>query len=141
MLLRKRSPLSVLVLVALAAAIGLYEWQHRDLLGFVKPEPVASDSAATPDDDARLAALAAAHRSDEEVEITGHVVKLLDDDTEGDRHQRFLMQVGESALVVLVAHNIDVGERVPVAVDDELRVRGEYVWNDKGGLLHWTHRN
>jgi len=141
MLLRKRSPLSALLLVALGAAVVGYEWTHRDALGFSKPEPVAQPAATAPDDNARLAALAAAHRSDEEVEVTGRVIRLLDDDVEGDRHQRFLLQVGETALVVLVAHNIDVGARVPVAVDDELRVRGEYVWNDQGGLLHWTHRN
>ena len=142
MLLRKRSPFAVVALLALAAAVAWFEWQHRDALGYDKPVEAAAGSAtAAPDDNARLAALAAAHRSGEEVEVTGRVVKLLSDDTEGDRHQRFLLQVGQSALVVLVAHNIDVGARVPAAAGDELRVHGEYEWNDKGGVLHWTHRN
>lgn len=141
MSLRKRSPFAVIALLLLAAAVGWFEWQHRDALGFSKPIEVAGSPAAAPDDSQRLAALAAAHRSGEEVEVVGHVIKLLPDDTEGDRHQRLLLQVGDTPLVVLVAHNIDIGARVPAAEGDELRVHGEYEWNDKGGVLHWTHRN
>src|SRR5262245_12887221 len=113
-MLRRRGRFSVLLLVALGVAVFWYEWQHRDELGFLKPEPVASAPASArdtaPNDNARVAALFAAHRSDEVVEITGRVVKLLDDDDEGDRHQRLLLQVGEQPLIVLVAHNIDVGQ-------------------------------
>lgn len=142
---RRRGRFSVLLLVAVGVAVFVYEWQHRDQLGFVKPQPVASAPSTAPDsaldDNARVAALFAAHRSDEVVEITGRVVKLLEDDEEGDRHQRFLLQVGEQPLLLLVAHNIDIGQRVPVTEGDELRVRGEYEWSEKGGVLHWTHRN
>jgi hypothetical protein len=140
-MLRRRSRFSVLLLVALGVAVLGYEWRHRDQLGFTQPGPVPSAPALAPDDNERLAALAAAHRSDEVVEITGRVIRLLDDDDEGDRHQRFLLQVGDSALVVLVAHNLDLAARVPVAAGDALRLRGEYEWNEKGGALHWTHRN
>lgn len=40
---------------------------------------------------------------------------------------------------MLMAHNIDLAERVPVAIGDRVAFRGMYEWNDLGGLVHWTH--
>ena len=71
---------------------------------------------------------------------SGKVAKVLPDDSEGDRHQRFLLQL-PSRRTVLVAHNLDVGTRAPVRAGGRVTVHGEYVWNDKGGVLHWTHRD
>jgi hypothetical protein len=73
------------------------------------------------------------------IEISAVVTKLLKDDTEGLRHQRFLIRA--AGLSILVAHNIDIAARVPVQVGDTVRIRGEYVWNAKGGVLHWTHHD
>jgi hypothetical protein len=42
---------------------------------------------------------------------------------------------------VLLAHNIDIAERVPVALGDRVRFRGLYEWNEQGGLVHWTHED
>lgn len=74
------------------------------------------------------------------VRAEGAVSKLLPDDTEGDEHQRFLVQLSNGT-TVLIAHNTDVARRVPVAEDDRVTFRGKYVWNDKGGVVHWTHRH
>ncbi|MDR3089973.1 MAG: DUF3465 domain-containing protein [Desulfobulbaceae bacterium] len=69
----------------------------------------------------------------------GEVVKVLPDDEKGARHQRFLLRVAPH-LVVLVAHNIDLAPRIDgLAAGDRLSFCGEYIWNDKGGVLHWTH--
>ena len=70
----------------------------------------------------------------------GRVKKLLPDDTRGSRHQRILLDMGERR-TLLVVHNIDLAPRVPARAGDWLRVRGEYEWNDLGGLVHWTHHD
>lgn len=77
--------------------------------------------------------------SDVPVEAEGVVVKILRDDTHGSKHQRFIVEI-PSGLSLLIAHNIDVGQRVPLnGPGDHVRFRGEYEWNNKGGVVHWTH--
>lgn len=80
-----------------------------------------------------------ARRSNLEVEVSGTVTRLLPDDAEGDRHQRFLVEL-DGGHTLLVAHNIDLAPRVPVKERDRVEVRGEYEWSERGGTLHWTHR-
>lgn len=72
--------------------------------------------------------------------IKGTVVKTLKDDREGSQHQRFLLDV-TSDITLLVAHNIDLAERVPVQQGSSVTIRGEYIWNNRGGVLHWTHHD
>ncbi len=72
--------------------------------------------------------------------IQARVVKLLPDDNKGDRHQRFIIDPGVN-FTVLVAHNIDIAPRVPLSAGDPITLRGEYEWNSKGGVLHWTHHD
>ncbi len=96
-----------------------------------------TSTVATCDD---LAAAFAAHRSGVELTVTGTVDRILADDTEGRRHQRFIVRTADG-MTVLVAHNIDIAPRVPLQRGDTVTVRGEYEWNDRGGLLHWTHHD
>ncbi len=80
-------------------------------------------------------------KSDVQVEVSGIVTRLLADDTKGSRHQRFLIkqQSGHSLLIV---HNIDLAPRIAsLTTGDAVQVYGEYIWNDKGGLIHWTHHD
>lgn len=76
-----------------------------------------------------------------QVEGSGEVVQLLADDHDGSRHQRLLVRL-RSGQTLLIAHNIDLAPRVPsVKVRDGLSFYGEYEWNPKGGVIHWTHRD
>ncbi len=74
-------------------------------------------------------------------DVSGTVDKLLPDDTEGSRHQRFILRVTPGH-TVLVVHNIDLAPRLnDLRAGDRVSVKGEYEWNDQGGLIHWTHRD
>jgi len=74
------------------------------------------------------------------IEVKGFVKRLLSDDNDGSRHQRFIMDIG-AGRTLLIAHNIDLVDRVPLGLGDRVRVRGMYEWNDLGGLVHWTHHD
>lgn len=74
------------------------------------------------------------------VAVSGHgiVVKLLRDDNKSPRHQKFLLKINAQQ-TLLFAHNIDLAPRVPLEPGDEVSFHGEYVYNPKGGVMHWTH--
>jgi hypothetical protein len=72
------------------------------------------------------------------IEDMGLIQRLIADDDDGARHQRLVLELPQRH-TVLVAHNVDVAERVPAGIGDRLRFRGLYEWNDRGGLVHWTH--
>lgn len=74
------------------------------------------------------------------VEFDAPVQRILADDNDGSRHQRFIL-VTDNGHTVLVAHNIDLAERVPLKTGDRVKVRGEYEYNAQGGVVHWTHRD
>ncbi len=100
----------------------------------------AEQTAGELGEDAILAAFRA-KRSDVMVEIRARVSRLLRDDNEGSRHQRFIVEFEDSRHTVLISHNIDLAERVPIDEGDWVRVKGEYEWSDPGGVIHWTHHN
>jgi hypothetical protein len=75
------------------------------------------------------------------VEGSGRVTKLLSDDNKGSRHQRFIVNVNPRQ-TVLIAHNIDLAPRIEhLAEGDEVSFSGQYEWNSKGGVVHWTHHD
>lgn len=75
-----------------------------------------------------------------EVLFAAKVKKLLADDTQGLPHQRFLLELNNGT-TVLVAHDTKYAPKVPINPGDVLVIQGEYVWNKKGGLVHWTHHS
>lgn len=106
--------------------------------------PAASALSETKpqDTDAQLASVAFAEkRSNIQVQGEGVVVRVLADDAEGSRHQRFLLRLS-SAHTVLIAHNIDLAPRVDaLRAGETVSFSGEYEWNERGGVIHWTHRD
>lgn len=103
--------------------------------------PAIVRSEVNSDGAAQLAEAQQKHSHKVELEIAGVVAKVLPDDRQGLRHQRFIVRLANGQ-TLLVAHNIDEAPRVAgLQAGDQVRVHGEYIWNAKGGLLHWTHRD
>lgn len=138
-----RVPRPIRLLLAVLGVLAALWWSQRDALEpALRPAPAttAADATGTGDDLARLREAFAAGRGDLWVTLEGSVERSLRDDDEGSRHQRFVVRLADD-LTLLVAHNIDLAPRVPLEVGDRLRLRGEYEWNPKGGVLHWTHHD
>jgi hypothetical protein len=103
----------------------------------------SSGSSGGPADagDAALAQAFEAVAHDVEVQGEGVVVRVLPDDEDGNRHQRFILRLA-SGQTLLVAHNIDVAPRVEgLWPGDTVAFRGIYEWSAEGGTVHWTHRD
>ena len=92
-------------------------------------------------DDVRLQQAYQAQQSDLQIRGSGTVINVLKDDTKGSQHQRFILKL-DSGQTLLVAHNIDLAPRIPnLRRGDTVEFYGEYEWNNKGGVMHWTHRD
>ena len=105
------------------------------------PAPLPAAPAPDVAGNAIIARAFAAHARDVRVDGAGVISRVLPDDNQGDRHQRFLVLL-PSGQSILIAHNIEVAPRVAnLRVGDAIEFEGEYVWNAQGGLVHWTHRD
>lgn len=113
------------------------------LFGFFEQNPnllqPSEESRATSDQ--QLTNVFEKRQSDVQVGGAGVVIHLLPDDTKGSQHQRFLMKLS-SGQKLLIAHNIDLAPRIEaLRKGDTVEFYGEYEWNAKGGVVHWTHRD
>ena len=80
-------------------------------------------------------------RSGSQVKGNGSVVRILSDDNDGSRHQRFILRLS-SGRSVLIAHNIDLAPRVrSIAEGDVVSFYGQFESNPQGGVVHWTHKD
>ncbi|MDH3612028.1 MAG: DUF3465 domain-containing protein [Gammaproteobacteria bacterium] len=80
-------------------------------------------------------------RSGQQVRGSGMVIRILSDDNEGDRHQRFILELS-SGRTLLVAHNIDLAQRISsLSTGDTVAFYGEFETSAQGGVIHWTHHD
>jgi hypothetical protein len=131
-------PLSRWLLAAVAAVVLALAWLITTPIGtqltvWLTPSSVAGDQA--------IARAFLTQRSGVQVASEGVVERVLSDDNAGSRHQRFILRL-DSGHNVLVAHNIDRAPRLrALQPGDRVAFFGEYAWNAKGGVIHWTHHD
>jgi hypothetical protein len=103
--------------------------------------PSSSQNGGAAGDDGQIARAFENETSNVQVEGEGVVTRILADDVSGSRHQRFIVSLS-SGQTILIVHNIVLAERVEgLQTGDNVRFYGEYVWNEQGGKVHWTHHD
>jgi len=124
----------IILLVVAAVVYGLEFYQDQD---------VFTDRSSTRGQSSGSVIEAAYNnrQSDVQVQGQGRVLKILPDDNDGSRHQRFILEL-DTGQSLLIAHNIDLAPRLSeLNKGDTVMFFGEYEWNTKGGVIHWTHRD
>lgn len=137
--MQKQKLVAIVLMVVIAAIFKLpIEWPQQH-------DTVVSENDGSlkkhNNDHNKLRELIRNKQSGVMITIDAQVKKILPDDLEGSKHQRIILNVLDSDISLLLAHNIDIAPRVPVNKNEILRIYGQYEWNDKGGVIHWTHRD
>lgn len=115
--------------------------QHEQQSGHKQVgEPTVVTHSHHRDESARLVEAHARKQSKVWMTVKLKVFKILPDDNEGSRHQKFLAKPTQGPTLKVV-HNIDLAPKVPVRKGGVVWVRGRYEWSAKGGVLHWTHHD
>lgn len=124
-----------LLIVLLLIGIGAYEYiqNNSDVASSFAKESIQNNQAITDAYQNKL--------SDIQVNGEGKVSRIFSDDNVGSRHQKFTLRLS-SGQTVLVAHNVDLAPRInTLKKGDVVQFFGEYEWNSKGGVVHWTHHD
>ena len=110
-------------------------------VGYMQLIPSVTHEPAAPSTNTQPTRSATQWRSGEQVRGSGMVTRILADDNEGSRHQRFILRLG-GGRTLLIAHNIDLAPRISsLREGDTVSFYGEYEPNAQGGVIHWTHRD
>ena len=59
-------------------------------------------------------------------------------------HEGFLVHLRGGAghgLTIRVEDNADITGPIPIGEGADVRIRGEYIYDPRGGLIHWTHHD
>lgn len=134
--------LSALVTLLFVIAVGYF--LYSNVTQYRPFESNVSTQRATSSDSRHDLVLKDAFQrrtSNIQVEGEGIISKILPDDTDGGRHQKVIVELN-SGQTILIAHNIDLAGRIDsIQEGDPIAFNGEYEWNEKGGLVHWTHHD
>lgn len=125
--MKKLAPLVIGILIA-------YFLQGQHEQSQIAPASGSEFADETSDDGQTL-------RSGAQTRGSGTVSRILPDDNDGSRHQRFILRL-DSGRTLLIAHNIDVAPRISgLRVGDTVSFYGVFESNNQGGVIHWTHRD
>ena len=146
-MMKKNSQILLSLLVVFVVTIAFpshtlaSDYSQRPLLTDLNSRFAQGSRVSTKDGVRILQRAFANGQSDVQVRAVGRVIRILRDDLEGSRHQRFILKFS-SGQTVLVAHNIDLAPRVNgLSVGDRVEFYGEYEWTAEGGVIHWTHHD
>ncbi len=133
-----------IIILLLVVAVGYFVQINRDSTNVAVSEISAPDSSIDRQFTTSDSAIANAYKtrkSNIQIGGSGRVIRVLADDNDGSRHQRFILQLSSNQ-TLLVAHNIDIAPRIAgLSAGDTVEFFGEYEWNDQGGVIHWTHHD
>jgi hypothetical protein len=131
------SPRAGIVAALLAALGGGWYLRERQSEPVDQPLQAGPLGAAVAEDPAQLAFQQRARGRI--IKVIGTVERILADDRDGSPHQRFIIRTS-GGMSLLIAHNLDLAPRLEaLRAGEVVTVFGEYEWNDKGGVMHWTH--
>ena len=123
--------------VVIAAAVAMFEFIFVSCASLGP----ATEQRTAPLVEDPIGRAFASRTSNVQVQGEGKVIRVLADDLDGSRHQRFIVQLA-SGQTLLITHNIDMAPRIAgLKAGDRVSFNGEYVWNAEGGVIHWTHHD
>jgi hypothetical protein len=125
------------IIAAVLIPLGLASIYLRTI--GISPSPSLTNASSVADK--ALSNAYQAQRSGVQMEGEGVVDRVLSDDNEGSRHQRFILRLA-SGQTLLIAHNIDIAPRIEALRSGErVAFYGQYEWSAEGGVIHWTHHD
>ena len=97
------------------------------IYGYIQDQDFSfSGSASSAANNSAIQEAYASKQSDVQVKGEGTVTKVLSDDLDGSRHQRFLLKLN-SGQILLISHNIDLAPRIKqLSAEDTVECFGEY---------------
>ena len=134
--------IGIVILVLIGAYLGFdREQKQNPQLNNTQSAVVQSETQSRTDDSEKIQQAFQQQKSNVQVHASGRVKAVLADDNDGSRHQKFILELS-NGLTVLVAHNIDLAPRIEnLKKGDVVEFYGEYEYNPKGGVIHWTHHD
>ena len=123
------------IVLLIVIALSLYGYLEKN------PDFIQSYAGQSTADDQELTSAFENRKSNLQVNGSGVVTRILADDADGSRHQKFILKLS-SGQTLLISHNIDLARRISsLRKGDTVDFYGEYEWNAKGGVIHWTHHD
>ena len=141
---QKNNLMYIVVIVALIAAYLGLDFKQKQITTTDSSAQSSTQSRSTDvmvDDQQKILQAYQQQSSNVQVQAQGVVKAILPDDNQGSRHQKMILKL-ENGLTILIAHNIDLAPRIDgLRKGDTVEFYGEYEYSQKGGVIHWTHRD
>ena len=74
------------------------------------------------------------------VEVTGTVVRILETNANRERYQEFVIRI-ENGQSVRVVNDMRYTDHIPLSINDNVTVRGDYLWSEGGGTIRYAHQD